>query len=897
MRVHRIALRNYRGVTASEVRLNPDGVTVIEGPNGVGKSSLAEALYIAFQYPETSTHRAVRALQPNGQDVATEVEVEVETGPYRFTLSKAFNRRTSARLQVTAPQHQSRSGGEAHELANQILDQTHVDRGLLRALWVRQGQELGQVALLECPSLGQALDLAAGSVPAGEFDQSLLDRARHEFARYWTPGGAPGKPLTEAARATSLARQELADAQLREQQLERYVEQSERALRASTDLAEQRVEQQQRVERLRLELAAVQELEAGLERGRLQAAAALAAASLAGGDHQARLAGVESLAAARRSQHSTREALEASEAALVPLRTRYQQAEADLKSAASEREQAEDLLGQRNADERHLKDAAELVRLRERHQRIQLALQDRAEAQSELLHNQLTAATLRQLQKLEAKAREAAVRLEASGATVTFAADQRLEVEAPDGNHSLEPNSAFLYPVTEATAQFTVDGRLRLTVAAGSGADAQRVLARAAQAELGAALKRAGVEDLAQAAQRLEASHEATRRLRRATETITENLRDLDLEGMEQLIATQGAALERHRRERDPSRDLPSGPAQAQLLREEAEGKATLARAAMAAAQARWDAQRTPWEEAQTTHLAATSGARHAQAELERVEAQLAAARALIEDQELAERAEQAGQELQAAQLRLAALEQDLALADPEGVRARHENGAAALRRLESDLASAEEERVRADAQIEVLAPTGLFDLVRARSQSLDAAEAEEARLTRQATAAKTLVDSLDQARLAARHGYLAPLREQIESRGRTVFGPRFAVELDPESLQVSRCRLQEVWLEWDKLSTGTQEQLAIVVRLAAASLASAEGGVPLIIDDALGYADEERLERMCAVLGSAGQGVQIIALTCVPRRYQQIGGALTIRLGAGPLGELGGDGGPEPGG
>jgi len=45
-------------------------------------------------------------------------------------------------------------------------------------------------------------------------------------------------------------------------------------------------------------------------------------------------------------------------------------------------------------------------------------------------------------------------------------------------------------------------------------------------------------------------------------------------------------------------------------------------------------------------------------------------------------------------------------------------------------------------------------------------------------------------------------------------------------------------------LSTGAKEQLAIVVRMAIASLTGLDdGGVPLILDDALGWSDPGRAE------------------------------------------------------
>jgi uncharacterized protein YhaN len=60
----------------------------------------------------------------------------------------------------------------------------------------------------------------------------------------------------------------------------------------------------------------------------------------------------------------------------------------------------------------------------------------------------------------------------------------------------------------------------------------------------------------------------------------------------------------------------------------------------------------------------------------------------------------------------------------------------------------------------------------------------------------------------------------------------------------------------------------------------SKDGGASLILDDALGYTDPERLKLMGAVLAKAGKECQIIILTCVPDRYSNIGEAAVVRLG-----------------
>ena len=70
------------------------------------------------------------------------------------------------------------------------------------------------------------------------------------------------------------------------------------------------------------------------------------------------------------------------------------------------------------------------------------------------------------------------------------------------------------------------------------------------------------------------------------------------------------------------------------------------------------------------------------------------------------------------------------------------------------------------------------------------------------------------------------------------------------------------------QLSGGTSEQIHILVRLAYAKLAADRGTpMPLILDDALVYADDGRYDAMLAVLAKASASHQVIMLTCHSER------------------------------
>ncbi|MEO1001386.1 MAG: hypothetical protein AAFW69_12420, partial [Pseudomonadota bacterium] len=76
-----------------------------------------------------------------------------------------------------------------------------------------------------------------------------------------------------------------------------------------------------------------------------------------------------------------------------------------------------------------------------------------------------------------------------------------------------------------------------------------------------------------------------------------------------------------------------------------------------------------------------------------------------------------------------------------------------------------------------------------------------------------------------------------------------------------------------DILSGGTQEQIAFLVRLAFARLLAASGRhAPLILDDALVYSDDDRIERMFDALQGAAEDLQILVLTCRQRAFRNLG-------------------------
>jgi hypothetical protein len=313
----------------------------------------------------------------------------------------------------------------------------------------------------------------------------------------------------------------------------------------------------------------------------------------------------------------------------------------------------------------------------------------------------------------------------------------------------------------------------------------------------------------------------------------------------------------------------------------------TTARAAHRAASEHADAQRAHAAAAVAAcnDAAVTAGVLReklatAQSELQAAGERLASERLAATDDRLCLAAEEAAEKATRAGTEVTRLDAELAAAHPETVAAELD---AATRSLQVLL---REREAAAGALTELSATLKLYG-TQGRKGTLDAAHTEREhahgeylRIERRARAAQTLRTVMLRHRESARLRYVEPFRGEIERLGRIVFGADFEVDIDTD-LTIRSRTLGGRTVGYESLSGGAKEQIGIVARLACASLVAKEDTVPVVIDDALGFTDPDRLTRMSAVFDSVGGDGQVIVLTCSPDRYAGIGDARLIELTA----------------
>ena len=213
---------------------------------------------------------------------------------------------------------------------------------------------------------------------------------------------------------------------------------------------------------------------------------------------------------------------------------------------------------------------------------------------------------------------------------------------------------------------------------------------------------------------------------------------------------------------------------------------------------------------------------------------------------------------------------------NPEQERGLEQTATESLNRIQQRLKEAERELIEVGTRLKISGEDGLSGKLNVAESALERSTYEYDSLAKRAAATRLLYEIMSQERDKARHAYVTPLRERIETLGRLVFDDTLRVEIN-DDLKIINRTLQGVTVDFDSLSGGTKEQLSLIFRLACAMIVAKDGGAPVMLDDALGYTDPDRLLLMGAVLAKATKECQVVIFTCVPDRYSNIGAAKEI--------------------
>ena len=878
MRLHRVRLLNYGGVTESDVSFSRTGVTIVEGPNEVGKTSVPQALQLAIDFPDSSKSAPVKSVQPVGRDEGPEVEITLSTGKYELVYQKRWLRDPKTTLEVSSPRRESLTGREAHDRVKAILDET-LDEELWHALRIEQGTEL-TLPHFDLPlSMGRALEHAAGGDFETDRENTLWVRIGEEYNKYWTPRGqekgerkSSERSVQEALDQVGRLEKQLEDIESDAAQMSWLVDEATRlsATRDECEKSERNLtEQWNSIEHLRSDVDRLDTVHGAAEAERARAASEwgrrqelIAAIDTCTKDLAALEAEAEQAAPALvAATHYSEEAATALEAAAAALRS----AERQTRRAIEDRD--------------YLRQQIEVAQLSERYGRYVEAEQALKEAEDYLESARVDDDLVERIEQAYLDDERAKVAVDSAAASVetTALGDITVQVDGKDVELAVNAVSSIL---VKDEVVLVIPNIARMRVSAGSESKGLADRRRSAQEAYRRLCEEGGVADLAEAKRVAQKRRDTLRNREEATKAISRDIRDLTPDVLQGKVKNLTTRVTAYPQERPKDPPLPSDFEEAQRIASEAEHSVTGFQAALHASEDAVQKAESELNNARLNDVGHTTRIKVAHTGKEEAAGRVGTARETQADETLKTALVVAEEKVNSARKSLEGVEAKLKAADPDSLEALLGNARQAKERAIQEFQSNKDRQRDLRVSLDLRGEEGLHTLYDEALSQRQQTEREHERTEARAQAARLLQETFAKRRQQSHQRYIEPFKERIDQFGRIVFGPTFEVELD-EELRVVRRMLDGTTLDVNQLSTGAREQLGVLSRLACGVIVSPDdGGVPVVIDDALGWSDPQRLQGMGAAIAAAGRQCQVIVLTCTPGRYSHVGNAKVIDLG-----------------
>ena len=876
MKLHRVRLVNYRGVTDSDVSFSDKGVTIVEGPNEVGKTSIAEALALAVELPDSSRSARVRSAKPVNRDEGPEVEIELSSGQYTLSFNKRWLRNPITILSISSPRSESHTGREAHDRLREILAET-LDMDLWDALRIEQGIKL-TLPPFTMPSMRRALDSAAGGDLASDHEDTLWERIKEEYGKYWTPTGQENRERKSSQRRKEEATEKADDLTQQMKDVERDVARLDRLVAEAIRVSATQDEYEKSELDLEERWNAIERMRNEIDRLNAIYSTAEAEHRLAEGSWARRQDLLETCAESTEALAALEAGAQEAAPELAAAIRRREAAAASLKDAAEALRLADDRRARAAKDRDYLREQIEVAQISERYERYVQSEQSLKEAEDYLESAIVDDDVLERIEKtyLDDLGARAATDSAAASVETTALSDMRMQIAGKDVDlHAKEVHSELV----EDEVELVIPGIARLRVSAGSESKGLAERRRITQEAYLRLCNEVGVADMAEARKAAQERTDTQRVKGDAIAAIKRDLRDLTPDILQAKIKDLTERVTSYPDVRPAEPPLPPDLDEATRIASDAEVVVTDCRTRLDACDAaarKSDEQLTKARLNDADHTARTRVADDRKLESEN---RLAAARNIQADEALRAALVVTQGRLDAALESWEDVKTQLKAADPDSLETLLLNARAAKKRAIQESQANRDSQSELRARLDLHGEKGLQGLYDQALSEWGHVKREHARVEERAEATRLLQETFEKYRRQAHLRYIEPFKERIDQFGRIVFGPTFAAELDQE-LRVVRRTLEDATLDVEQLSTGAQEQLGVLCRIACATIVSPDdGGVPVMIDDALGWSDPQRLQAMGAAIAAAGKQCQVVVLTCTPGRYSHVGNAKVVSL------------------
>ena len=887
MKIRSLAVNQFKKFT-SPTRLDgvEDGLNVVVGPNELGKSTLLDALRAALFEKYSSKAQPIMALQNDRNQAAPVVELAIELDDGLYRVTKRFIKKPYARL--SCPDGRTLEGDTAEDTLRELLDFHEPGKtgakpetlGMWNVLWVQQGQSFGALDLPDSArsSLHSALESEVGTVLGGRRGRALPKAIENQLGELVTSTtNRPRGAYKDLIDRVDTLRRELGALQARRQELTQTLvdlEDAEETLeglsagdrdqadRKELDEARERHSQLAELE-ARIEAACTerelrkrtleQAVQAAEARKRLKADVETENAALG-------TAGLR-LTEAREQEKAARSKVDA-------LRNGVRESEAAVTKAEEAVSRHRRVLG---AAERQ----ARLHDLEGRYEKAEAAENLQREAQQAAAAILVTDEAIERIRQAAQGLETIRGRLNAAATLISFDMTQEGISGVDVDGEPLTGDRRSVQSVEPVT--ITVPDRGRITVEPGIK-DRDKLLRQRRDAEM--ALREA-LEDVG-AKSVTDAEDQNTRRqkLLRDAELARQGAElhapaTADYEAGAQALADYivglRQVLKREMNDLD-LQELPAG-ADAETALVAAQGQADETRSALGTARAALSGPEGTLSVLQTE--IATLQGRYDESEdrLKRLQVEVAQEEERRSDDEL-----QSG--IVAARTHLS--EQETMVARLEGERSDETlpQLEARIGRLEKALQGRHDKRSNLreliaghKSRVEAAEGSGLDEAIERQARELELAEEEERRQNREVEVLSLLLSTLRSAEQEAKEQYLSPVLKRVRPYLQLLF-PGADIRID-EDLHIAGVVREAGYEEaFNHLSMGTQEQIAVLVRLAFAEMLVEQGHpATVVLDDALVFSDDRRMGRIFDILNMAARNVQVIVFTCREQLFEGLGG------------------------
>jgi len=881
-------VQNYRVHRNTEVAFDGD-LILIHGPNESGKSTLAEAVHCAlFLKAKGSTSLHTRMQSTSGGD--PEVRLEFEAGKRRHTLTKRFGSKGNTTLESEG--QATLNGDDAESALAHLLgvDGTVSGGGIegkmkqrWAHLWVWQGESNqspieslsetnNQLREKLQASSGQTITSSARDSQVIESLQDLIDSAQTSTGRT-----KAGSDLAKAEDALEKAQSALAEKQEILQQLEQAATSYEQAAADRLRYSASLTDAEDRLKRIDKQLIAVREIRDRLkEKTREREDLGKDLSRLKESDTEIRNLTSE-LETARKEAAPGEAEVKRLETELAQDKKTYDQAIQTREDAAKAVTQCRTATDALQAQVNALQTRAQIAKLQKQ---VTSVTKLKKEAQS--LRQRLapldafTTKSLQSLRKQANAATEARARLDAYALQLeVLESDQDIAIEGK----TLAPGVS---KTLDHSAELTVGQGTRIRISPGGADDLRDAQEQSRQAEsnLTKALHSLTVSSLEEAERKLQERNALEAKL----ETFEEKLEEQEADEIEAQLDEANQSLSRYESQRDtlsgkaglekiPDQLKPAeadqADAQDTLRAEEQKEQQALATE---------KASRRKFEKTEQSLNAARSKHQSAQKTVHDLESKLkywvessgeteARTKAILKVEAQLEKAVAAEKQEREALEKLGA--------DQLELDQRRLTDAATKDR--TNLTSAEERITIARTELKSSGSTDPERECKELEAEVEQFERRQKALRHQTDVRAYLLERLKAARKATTEALARPLEDKVRPYLQLLFGgsnPKLHWAEDGsclESFELDRSQNRGGVHDFNSLSHGTREQVALALRLAMAELLATDHNdcLPIVLDDAFTNADSDRREKLKSLLYQASQsGLQIILLSCHPENY-----------------------------